>query len=115
MKLALAVIAVVALSAGCVRSASRTHHVHRGTCEGACAHYIDCKESGDEAAYQACVLDCPNVFVDAESLRAFEAMSCEATLDFVEGDSGRGPGEAARGAEPGGSSGDGGASSSPSP
>lgn len=110
------VIAAIAgmIALGCVRNNSRTHRVHHGTCEGACAHYMNCKQSADEQLYDACVLECPDVFADEQALREFEDMTCEATLDFVEGDSGRPPGEPLEDSTSGAAAGAG-ASSSSSP
>ena len=64
-----------------------------GTCEGACDHYLGCKKSGDGAARTACVSECREVFQDEESLRAFESLECVDVIEYVEGDSGKGPGQ----------------------
>jgi hypothetical protein len=68
-----------------------------GTCAGACDLYLWCKaESGQdlaEPARAACELECAEVFSGAESLAAFESLSCEDAIAFVEGESGRGPGD----------------------
>jgi hypothetical protein len=63
----------------------RTVHTRKltGTCEGACDHYIECKDGGGDAG--ACVAECRQVFSDDESLRAFESLSCADTIEYVEG------------------------------
>ena len=67
-----------------------------GTCAGACDHYLWCKaqygDKIDERSRQTCELECPQVFSGPESLAAFESLTCDDTVAFVEGESGRGPG-----------------------
>ena len=53
-----------------------------GTCEGACDHYLSCKGGGDA---NACVAECHEVFSDPDSLRAFESLTCEDTVEYVDG------------------------------
>ena len=71
-----------------------------GTCSGACAYYASCKDvRGDrvsDAVYEACRIECDEVFSSSESLLAFESMVCDDVIAFVEGDSGRQPGEPPR-------------------
>jgi hypothetical protein len=81
-----------AVSAGCRYESYRRPHL-TGTCSGACDHYLSCKRNSDPAAKQACVSECLEVFQDEESLRAFESLECRDTIEYVEGDSGRGPGQ----------------------
>jgi hypothetical protein len=57
-----------------------------GTCAGACAHYLDCKPGATAADRQRCNAECPEVFSDSDSLRAFESLSCSATVSYVDGD-----------------------------
>jgi hypothetical protein len=64
-----------------------------GTCEGACDRYLSCKHSGDPAARNACVSECRDVFQDQDSLRAFESLECPDVIEYVEGDTGQGPGQ----------------------
>ncbi len=64
-----------------------------GTCEGACDHYLNCKRSGDAVVREACVTECRDTLQDTESLRAFESLDCRDTVEYVEGDTGRGPGQ----------------------
>lgn len=85
------------LPMGCVRQRTGTiFHRPTGTCGGACAHYLACKaERGHdvtESSRQACELECADVFSGTEPLVAFESLSCEDAIAFVEGESGRGPG-----------------------
>ena len=67
-----------------------------GTCAGACELYLWCKaERGQEVSerdQKTCELECPEVFSGAEPLAAFESLSCDDAIAFVEGESGRGPG-----------------------
>ena len=57
-----------------------------GTCGGACDHYFACKGGHQSDRAQAnCVADCQGVFSDDESLRAFESLSCDDTVEYVEG------------------------------
>jgi len=56
-----------------------------GTCDGACNHYLDCKNERHPDALDACVSDCAQVFSDTESLRAFESLSCANAVEYVEG------------------------------
>jgi hypothetical protein len=80
----LAVGIVLALIAGCV--------VHRltgprltGTCEGACAHYVDCKPGAGQPARARCEAECPEVFGDRDSLMGFESLSCDDAVEYVDG------------------------------
>jgi hypothetical protein len=63
-----------------------------GTCEGACDHYAKCKGGVTPEIGKACRVECPGVFGDKESLMAFESLSCEDTIEYVEGPSHRPPG-----------------------
>ncbi len=78
------------------RSILITRHT-TGTCRGACSHYLSCKERrGHEVTEEtrlACRTECREVFGSPETIRAFEGLSCEETLAFVEGPSGREPGQ----------------------
>lgn len=64
-----------------------------GTCEGACDHYLACKRTDSAVMRSACVDECRDVLQDPASLRAFESLECTDTIEYVEGDSGRGPGQ----------------------
>jgi len=63
-----------------------------GTCDGACAHYADCKGGVSAEIRGACLAECPDVFGDRESLMSFESLSCEDTIEYVEGPNHRPPG-----------------------
>lgn len=100
MRLLFAVVlsALLIGQASCMRRGGENAGYRRltGTCEGACDHYRSCKASRQEPVsdpgYGACVVECSEVFSSAESLRAFESLSCDDAVAFVEGSSGRGPG-----------------------
>jgi hypothetical protein len=87
-----AAIAMVA-SLSCVRyarlkgTASQT-----GTCDGACRHYLACKDDQSPESLHGCVADCRDIFVDQgkpdrDSLRLFEGLECSAAVGYVEGES----------------------------
>lgn len=86
----------------CVRQATfGPRGTGTGTCEGACRHYTSCKGTSDRGVRDACIQECTEIFIedgeaDTESLKEFERLSCEDAVAFVEGSSGRGPGEAER-------------------
>ena len=56
-----------------------------GTCSGACAHYIECKPGHPEPDRARCETECPEVFSDRDSLMAFESLSCQNAVEFVDG------------------------------
>jgi hypothetical protein len=66
-----------------------------GTCEGACEHYVECKDDPPPDAYRQCLAECRDIYVhdgdaDVDSLLVFEGLECKATIAFVEGtDEGR--------------------------
>jgi hypothetical protein len=97
MRILLALTLVAALSGACAsRGPGPRFSRPTGTCAGACELYLWCKaESGQPVAERdrnTCELECPEVFSGAEPLAAFESLSCEDAIAFVEGQSGRGPG-----------------------
>lgn len=63
-----------------------------GTCGGACDHYAKCKGGVSKEIRGACLEECPGVFGDRESLMTFESLSCEDTVEYVEGPLHRPPG-----------------------
>jgi hypothetical protein len=96
-RLVLALVTTLLALGGCVnRSRGPVFGRPTGTCAGACDHYLWCKaqygDKVDERSRQTCELECPEVFSGAESLAAFESLTCDDTVAFVEGESGRGPG-----------------------
>lgn len=56
-----------------------------GTCEGACNHYISCKPGHTKADRERCEIECPDVFSDRDSIMAFESLSCQNAVEFVDG------------------------------
>jgi hypothetical protein len=56
-----------------------------GTCDGACAHYVQCKPGHSEPDRARCVAECPSVFSDPDSLMAYESLACEDAVEFVDG------------------------------
>ena len=58
-----------------------------GTCDGACAHYIECKPGHLSADRSRCQTECPNVFSDRDSLMAYESLSCPNAVEYVDGNS----------------------------
>jgi hypothetical protein len=53
-----------------------------GTCDGACAHYVECKPGADRAR---CSSECPNVFSDRDSLMMYESLSCKDAVEYIDG------------------------------
>lgn len=89
---------LVLAGASCLgRSSFVKHRRLTGTCTGACDHYLSCKQQQGTRVvdddYQACELECQDVFSSDDSLRAFESLSCDDAVAYVEGPSGRMPGE----------------------
>jgi hypothetical protein len=82
--------------AGCARPHYVVHRRVTGTCEGACDYYMYCKRSEDSAIHEACLFECNEIFSTPDSLKAFERLDCEDALAYVEGPSGRAPGESIR-------------------
>jgi hypothetical protein len=56
-----------------------------GTCSGACDHYTECKSGHSKLDQQRCVAECPDVFSDRDSLMAYESLSCEDAVEYVDG------------------------------
>jgi hypothetical protein len=75
-------IAIAVLMASCVVKRLMGPRL-TGTCEGACEHYIECKHG--RADVTRCRQECPDVFGDRDSLMAFESLSCENAVEFVDG------------------------------
>lgn len=77
-----------ALVAGCMmRRADTTPRAHEitGTCDGACEHYVMCKPGHADADLARCTRECPTVFDDEDSLIAYESMTCEEAVEYVDG------------------------------
>jgi hypothetical protein len=60
-----------------------------GTCDGACAHYVECKPGHSTADRNRCSAECPDVFSDRDSLMAYESLACEDAVEFVDGNASR--------------------------
>ena len=56
-----------------------------GTCEGACAHYVDCKPGHPLADRTRCTAECPSVFTDQDSLMGYESLTCRDAVEFIDG------------------------------
>ena len=56
-----------------------------GTCDGACAHYVNCKSGAGPDEKRRCDLECPDVFADRDSLMAYESLSCHDAVEYVDG------------------------------
>ena len=56
-----------------------------GTCDGACAHYIECKPGHADKDRSRCVAECPDVFSDRDSLMAYESLECGDAVEYVDG------------------------------
>lgn len=56
-----------------------------GTCDGACAHYTQCKPGHGALDHTRCLTECPDVFSDRDSLMAYESLTCEDAVDYVDG------------------------------
>lgn len=56
-----------------------------GTCDGACAHYVQCKPGHASADRARCLAECPDVFSDRDSLMTYESLACEDAIEYVDG------------------------------
>jgi hypothetical protein len=56
-----------------------------GTCDGACAHYVQCKPGHGDGDRDRCMAECPEVFSDRDSLMAYESLTCDDAVDFIDG------------------------------
>jgi hypothetical protein len=56
-----------------------------GTCDGACAHYIECKPGHPDKDLARCSQECPGVFADRDSLMMYESLSCKDAIEYVDG------------------------------
>ncbi|MDB4952537.1 MAG: hypothetical protein JWO36_106 [Myxococcales bacterium] len=56
-----------------------------GTCDGACAHYVECKPGHSDRDGARCRAECPQVFSDPDSLMAYESMSCKNAVEYIDG------------------------------
>jgi hypothetical protein len=56
-----------------------------GTCDGACAHYAQCKPGHSDRDRNRCTVECPDVFTDRDSLMAYESLSCQDAVEYIDG------------------------------
>lgn len=56
-----------------------------GTCDGACAHYVQCKPGHSDADGRRCRAECPDVFSDRDSLMGYESLACDDAVEYVDG------------------------------
>ena len=56
-----------------------------GTCQGACSHYIECKPGAIPDDRTRCENECPGVFSDRDSIAAYESLSCDNAVEYVDG------------------------------
>ncbi len=56
-----------------------------GTCDGVCAHYLDCKPGHAAADGVRCRSECPQVFSDRDSRMGYEMLSCVDAVEYVDG------------------------------
>jgi hypothetical protein len=60
-----------------------------GTCDGACAHYVECKPGHSTGDGDRCRRECPEVFSDRDSLMGYESLACEDAVEYVDGTAAR--------------------------
>jgi hypothetical protein len=89
VKQGLLVVAIVLLLTGCIVRHLVTGPKLTGTCRGACSHYVECKAGAQREDRVRCESECPDVFSDRESLMAFESLSCQNAVEYVDGTSPR--------------------------
>ena len=75
---------VLALIAGCVVQRLTGPRL-TGTCEGACSHYVSCKQGAGPPERARCEAECPQVFGDRDSLMGYESLSCADAVEYVDG------------------------------
>jgi hypothetical protein len=73
-----------ALIAGCIVKKVEYPRL-TGTCAGACDHYVECKPGHLPADRDRCTRECPNAFSDPDSLMAYESLSCQDAVEYVDG------------------------------
>jgi len=56
-----------------------------GTCDGACSHYTQCKPGHGDNERKRCLAECPDVFSDRDSLMAYESLTCDDAVEYVDG------------------------------
>ena len=81
---ALLVAAIAMLIASCIVRRIAGPHL-TGTCDGACAHYVECKATHLDTDHRRCQTECPQVLGDPDSLMAYESLDCRDAVEFVDG------------------------------
>lgn len=77
-------LAIAFLIASCIVKRFTTPQL-TGTCDGACAHYVECKPGHPEADRSRCQAECPDVFTDRDSLMGYESLSCKDAVEYIDG------------------------------
>lgn len=81
--LGLAIAAAMPMSGCIVRNLAGPQLT--GTCDGACAHYVQCKPGHADADRRRCLAECPDVFSDRDSLMTYESLTCDDAVEYVDG------------------------------
>ena len=89
MKQGLFAILIVLLVSSCIVRHLVSGPRLTGTCQGACAHYIECKPGAQSSDRKRCETECPDAFSDRDSLMAYESLSCKNAVEYVDGTSPR--------------------------
>ena len=76
---------VIVLLTGCVVKHLVSGPRLTGTCGGACSHYVECKAGARKEDRTRCEAECPDVFSDRDSLMAYESLSCQNAVEYVDG------------------------------
>jgi hypothetical protein len=79
-----AIAAVLALH-GCTVVQRYTTPQLTGTCDGACSHYVQCKPGHSDLDSKRCRAECPDVFSDRDSLMAYESLTCDDAVEYIDG------------------------------
>ena len=77
-------LGIALLIASCIVKRFTTPQL-TGTCDGACAHYIECKAGHPEADRTRCRAECPDVFTDRDSIMGYESLSCKDAVEYIDG------------------------------
>jgi hypothetical protein len=80
--------ALTAALVGCVVQRLQGPQI-TGTCDGVCAHYVQCKPGHSDTDRHRCAVECPDVFGDRDSLMAYESLSCDDAVEYIDGTNAR--------------------------
>jgi hypothetical protein len=89
-------LALACALAGCIVKRLTSPRL-TGTCDGACAHYVECKPGHADADRTRCTAECPDVFRDPDSLMGYESLSCKDAVEYIDGSPRQTAGPATRG------------------